>query len=131
RIQLNPNTTQNYNQNSKGFTVFASYPLRRFSFTRLGVTYGLTSTNIDAFSDASRVLFEVLQFRGFAGPSALRGIRSSRISPTITYNTVNNPINPTGGKSLFYSLSFEWGPLGGNRSEERRVGTGGRGRVWR
>jgi len=65
RIQLNPNTTQNYNQNSKGFTVFASYPLRRFSFTRLGVTYGLTSTNIDAFSDASRVLFEVLQFRGF------------------------------------------------------------------
>ena len=114
RIQLNPNTTQNYNQNSKGFTVFASYPLRRFSFTRLGVTYGLTSTNIDAFSDASRVLFEVLQFRGFAGPSALRGIRSSRISPTITYNTVNNPINPTGGKSLFYSLSFEGGPLGGN-----------------
>ena len=114
RIQLNPNTTQNYNQNSKGFTVFASYPLRRFSFTRLGVTYGLTSTNIDAFSDASRVLFEVLQFRGFAGPSALRGIRSSRITPTITYNTVNNPINPTGGKSLFYSLSFEGGPLGGN-----------------
>ena len=114
RIQLNPNTTQNYNQNSKGFTVFASYPLRRFSFTRLGVTYGLTSTNIDAFSDASRILFEAIQFRGFAGPSALRGIRSSRITPTITYNTVNNPINPTGGKSLFYSLSFEGGPLGGN-----------------
>src|SRR5207245_9661806 len=112
RIQLNPNTTQNYNQNSKGFTVFASYPLRRFSFTRLGVTYGLTSTNIDAFSDASRVLFEVLQFRGFAGPSALRGIRSSRISPTITYNTLTNPINTTGHKRLYYSRCSEGGPLG-------------------
>ena len=114
RIQLDPNTTQNYNQNSKGFTVFASYPLRRFSFTRVGLTYALTNTNIDAFSAASRQLFEVVQFRSFAGPSALRGIRSSRITPTLTYNTVNNPINPTGGKSFFLSTGIEGGPLGGN-----------------
>ncbi|PYT60674.1 MAG: hypothetical protein DMG46_06910, partial [Acidobacteria bacterium] len=33
-------------------------------------------------------------------------------TPTITYNTVNNPINPTGGKSYFYSLGFSG--LGGN-----------------
>jgi outer membrane protein insertion porin family len=32
--------------------------------------------------------------------------------PTITYNTVNNPMNPTGGKSLFYSFKLEG--LGGN-----------------
>ncbi len=114
RIQLDPNNTQNYNQNSKGFTLFASYPLKRFSFTRIGVTYGYTNTNIDAFSDASRILFEALQFRSFAGPSALRGIKSSRIVPTISYNTVDNPINPTHGKSLFTSLSFEGGPLQGN-----------------
>jgi len=114
RIQLDPNTTQNYNQNSKGFTVFASYPLKRFSFTRLGLTYGLTDTSITAFSDASRLLFTTLQFRGFAGPSALSGIRSSRLSPTISYNTVDSPLNPTHGKSLFYSLSFEGGPLRGN-----------------
>ncbi len=114
RIQLDPNTTQNYNQNSKGFTIFASYPLKRFSFTRIGLTYGLTDTSIAAFSDASRLLFTTLQFRGFAGPSALNGIRSSRLSPTISYNTVDSPINPTHGKSLFYSLSFEGGPLRGN-----------------
>ncbi len=114
RVQLDPNTTQNYNQNSKGFTVFASYPIKRWSFTRIGVTYGLTSTNIDAFSDASRQLFETLQFRSFAGPSSLRGILSSRVTPTISYNTVDNPINPTHGKSLFYSLAFEGGPLRGN-----------------
>jgi len=111
RIQLDPNTTQNYNQNSKGFTLFASYPLRRFSFTRIGLTYGFTDTSITAFSQASRLLFETLQFRGFAGPSALSGIRSSRVVPTISYNTVDNPINPTHGKSFFYSLSYEGGPL--------------------
>jgi len=114
RVQLDPNTTQNYNQNSKGFTIFASSPLKRFSFTRIGLTYGLTDTNIAAFSDASRLLFTTLQFRGFAGPSALQGIRSSRLTPTISYSTVDSPINPTRGKSLFYSLSFEGGPLRGN-----------------
>jgi outer membrane protein insertion porin family len=115
RVQLDPNTTQNYNQNSKGFNLFASYPIKRFSFTRLGVSYGWTDTNIQAFSDASKLLFESLQFQGFAGPSALNGIHASRISGTLTYNTVDNPINPTHGKSFFFSSSVEGGPaLRGN-----------------
>jgi len=109
-----PNSTQNYNQNSTGFTVFASYPLRRFAFTRVGLTYSLTKTSIDAFSDASQLLFELIQFRSFAGPSALQGITSSKIQPTITHNTINHPINPTSGKSFFFASGFEGGPLGGN-----------------
>ncbi len=113
-VQFNPQTAQNYTQNSKGFTVFASYPLKRFSFTRLGLTYGLTYSDINPFSDASKIIFEQLRFRSFAGPSALNGIVSSRLTPTITYNTVNHPINPTGGKSFFLSSSFEGGPIGGN-----------------
>jgi outer membrane protein insertion porin family len=32
----------------------------------------------------------------------------------LTYNTVDNPVNPTHGKSLYISSSFEGGPLGGN-----------------
>ncbi len=109
-----PNSTQNYDQNSAGFTTFASYPLRRFAFTRIGATYSFSKTNIRAFSDASRLLFELIQFRNFAGPSAVDGIVSSKIQPTISHNTVNNPINPTSGKSFFYALGFEGGPLGGN-----------------
>ena len=42
KIQINPNIDQNYNQDSTGFTVFASYPLRKFSFARLGLTYGFS-----------------------------------------------------------------------------------------
>jgi outer membrane protein insertion porin family len=114
QVQLNPNTVQNYIQNSAGFTVFASYPVRRLGFTRIGLTYGFTSTSITGLSTAATALFNVLQFQQLAGPSSLSGIRESKVTPTITYNTVNNPVNPTSGKSLFLSSSFEGGPIGGN-----------------
>jgi outer membrane protein insertion porin family len=114
QISANPQLIQNYNQNSTGFTIFASYPIRRFSFTRIGLTYSLSKTNITAFSDASKLLFSTIQFRSLAGPSATEGILSSNLSPTISYNTVNHPINPTGGKSFSYSLSMQGGWLGGN-----------------
>jgi outer membrane protein insertion porin family len=113
-VSINPQFIQNYNQDSTGFTVFASYPLRKRPFTRVQASYGLTRTNITAFNQASSLLFEQLQFRSVAGPSALNGIVSSAITPSISYNTINNPQNPTGGKKYFYSLSFAGGPLGGN-----------------
>ena len=113
-VSVNPQFIQNYNQDSTGFTVYASYPLRKLSFTRVAVNYGLTRTNITAFNDASKLLFTQLQFRSIAGPSALNGIVSSTITPTISYNTVDNPINATRGKSYYYSLAFSGGPLGGN-----------------
>jgi outer membrane protein insertion porin family len=111
-VSINPQFIQNYNQDSTGFTLFASYPARRFSFARFGLQYGLTRTNITAFNQASTLLFESLQFRSLTGPSALNGIISSTITPSITYNTVDNPINSTRGKSYYYSLAFSG--IGGN-----------------
>ena len=113
-VSINPQFIQNYNQDSTGFTLFASYPVKRLSFTRLGLTYGLTRTSITPFNDASRFLFEDIQFRSISGPSALQGIVSSTITPTITYNTIDNPTNQHSGKSYFYSMGFTGGPLGGN-----------------
>jgi outer membrane protein insertion porin family len=112
KIQINPNIEQDYNQDTTGGTIFASYPLRKFSFARLGLSYGYSVTDITAFSTASTSLFEVLQFQSIEGPSALSGIHSSYLTPTFTYNTVNNPVNPTTGRSLFYSFKVEG--LGGN-----------------
>ena len=114
RVTVNPAFEQDFTQDQKGFTVFSSYPLRRFAFTRVGVTYGWTTSNITAFSQSSQLLFETLQFQSVAGPSALRGIRSSKVSPTLSYSTVNSPVNPTSGKSFFYGLGMEGGPLQGN-----------------
>lgn len=113
-VSINPQFVQNYNQDSTGFTIFASYPMKKLSFTRFGLSYGLSRTNITAFNDASKALFTSLQYRSVSGPSALNGIISSSITPSISYNTVNNPVNPTGGKSYYYSLSFQGGPIGGN-----------------
>jgi len=114
QVQLNPNTVQNYIQNSDGFTIFASYPLKKLGFTRLGLTYGYTITSITGLSTASTALFNVLQFQQLEGPSSLSGIHESKVTPTLSYNTVDNPVNPTHGRSLFLSSSFEGGPIGGN-----------------
>ncbi|MGD0908084.1 MAG: POTRA domain-containing protein [Candidatus Acidiferrales bacterium] len=114
QVQLNPNTVQNYVQDSDGFTIFSSYPMKKFGFARVGLTYGLTATSIKSASTAATALFTVLQFQALAGPSSLTGIHSSKITPSLTYNTVDNPVNPTHGKSFFTSFALEGGPLGGN-----------------
>jgi outer membrane protein insertion porin family len=112
QISINPQYVQNYVQNSTGFTVFAQYPLRKLSFARVGLNYGLTRTNIKSFNAASTLLFESLQYTSLSGPNALNGILSSTITPSISYNSVDNPINATRGKSFFYSVGVAG--LGGN-----------------
>ncbi|HTZ48011.1 MAG TPA: outer membrane protein assembly factor BamA [Verrucomicrobiae bacterium] len=111
-VSVNPQYIQDYNQNSEGFTVYASYPLKKYAFTRVGLTYGLTHTDITTYNEASELLFTQLQYLSIAGPSALNGILSSAVTTTITQNTLNNPINATSGRSYFYSLSVAG--LGGN-----------------
>jgi outer membrane protein insertion porin family len=123
-VTINPAIEQNYNTDTKGFTLFASYPMRRFSLTRFGVTYAFTTTNITAISQSSQLLFESLQFQSLAGPSALNGIHQSKVTPTLSYSTVNSQLNPTNGKSFFYGLGFEGGPLGGNTNTITNTFTG-------
>ncbi|MDR3722331.1 MAG: outer membrane protein assembly factor BamA [Candidatus Acidoferrales bacterium] len=114
QVAIDPALQENYNTDSKGFTIFASYPLRRLSFTRLGLSYGWSTTDITPFSQSATLLFEFTKFTSLAGPSALNGIRQSQITPTLSYNTVDSPVNPTHGKSFSYGGSFVGGPLGGN-----------------
>jgi outer membrane protein insertion porin family len=111
-VSINPQYVQNYTQNSTGITLFASYPARRFSFARFGLQYGLTRTDITSFNAASTLLFESVQFRSLTGPSALDGIISSTITPSVTYSSIDNPVNSTHGKSFYYALPVSG--LGGN-----------------
>ena len=113
-VSINPEYIQNYNQNSTGFTAFASYPLKRKAFTRVSLTYGLTRTNITTYNSSSQLLFTQLQYQAIAGPSALDGIIASTVTASINHNTLNNPMNATSGKSYFYSIAFTGGPIGGN-----------------
>ncbi len=117
KVTLSPDVAENYNQNSKGFTAFASHPIKKWSHfgqTRIALSYSYTDTDIEPFSPAATLLFSAIQFQSVAGPSALDGIHQSAITASLSYNTVDNPINPHKGKNLSYSFKIEGGPLGGN-----------------
>lgn len=113
--ELGAGNLLNYVQNSRGFNVSASYPLRR-SFARIGLTYGYDTSDVipDQNSTAAKQYFDYINFQGIGGPNQLEGIRTSRIVPSYSYNTVNHPINPTGGRSLFISTEFAGSFMGGN-----------------
>jgi outer membrane protein insertion porin family len=103
----------NYVSQGYGGTVFASYPLKR-SFARVSLTYGYDRQNITPGNSNTSSYFYYTNFLNFAGPNSLTGIVTSRIIPAYQYNTVDHPITPTRGRSLYMSLAFAGGPLGGN-----------------
>jgi len=110
--QLGKDNLLNYVSNGYGFTTFLSYPMKRLSFARLGVSYGYDTSNITRLSEASKTYFQYLNFQD--GPSTLQGIRTSKVVPSFSYNTVDHPITPTRGKSIFISTTFAGSALGGN-----------------
>ncbi|PYT27793.1 MAG: outer membrane protein assembly factor BamA [Acidobacteria bacterium] len=111
--QLGKDNLLNYIQNGHGFSFSTSKMLRR-SFARVGLTYGFDNSSIVVNSNASRQYFEFINFQGINGPNSLNGIKTSSITPSYTYNTVNHPLTPTGGRSLFISTQFSGSFLGGN-----------------
>jgi len=111
--QLGQQNLLNYVSDSKGFTTFMSYPLER-SFARVGISYGYTIQSVSTLTAAATSYYTYLNFLNISGPNQLDGIKSSTITPSFTYNTVNHPITPTAGKSLSASLQFSGSILGGN-----------------
>ena len=105
------NNLQNYTQSSTGVSFSVSYPLRR-SFKRLGLSYSLDRSSLIAVSDASKVLFNNINFRGLSGTQALSGIVSSKIVPSFTMNTLDAAYQPHHGKSIF--IGGEFAGLGGD-----------------
>jgi outer membrane protein insertion porin family len=105
----------NYISNTRGFTTFLNYPLHR-SFQRLGISYGYSIQNVQTLTDAAAQYYDYLNFLHINGPEAnsLSGIRTSSITPTYSYNSVNNPLTPTGGTGVQLSLQFAGTFLGGN-----------------
>jgi outer membrane protein insertion porin family len=112
------NTLQNFSQSQTGFTVSASYPIRR-SFKRVGLTYSYNVTSIQTFSGASQQYFEAINFDGINGPNSLNGIRTSSVTPSFSVNTIDSPYQPHRGTSLY--LGGEFAGLGGNVNTIRPI----------
>jgi len=105
------NTLQNFSQSSTGFTLSGSYALRH-SFKRVGLTYGWDNSSVTTFSAASQQLFEVVAYRNISGPNALKGVITSKLIPSLSFSTIDNPQQPHRGKSLF--LGADIAGIGGN-----------------
>jgi outer membrane protein insertion porin family len=105
-----------FTQRTTGASVSASAPLsyfaRRFRmgrFVRLGLSYSFRTTDIidpEVNRDADPDNNIPVTFRQ-------NGVTQSTITPTISYNTLNSSLDPTGGQSLTLGLAFSGGPLGG------------------
>jgi len=72
--QLGSQNLLNYSQNSHGFSVSATYPIKR-SFARVGVTYGFDISNVVTTTDAAKAYFQYINFSGVAGPNSLSAVR--------------------------------------------------------
>ena len=109
--QLGRDNILDYRQNSIGFTTFVSYPLRK-SFARLSLNYSYRKSSVITFSKSAENLFRFYSYEGVSGPNSLDGITTSQITPGYFYNTVDHPVSPTKGKSLFASIAIAG--FGGN-----------------
>jgi outer membrane protein insertion porin family len=112
------NSLQNYSQQSTGFTVSTSYPLHR-SFKRVGLTYSWDTSTITTFTSASSQYFEFLAFRNVGGPNALQGIQTSKLVPSFSSSTIDNPMRPHSGRSYFMGMDIAG--IGGNVADIRPI----------
>ncbi len=107
-----------FTRTTTGFSLSLSAPLTYFitnnkyrkytQFTRLGLSYGFSATKVtdppvNRDSNTNNNIFV-----SFRQPD----ITTSTITPSLNYNTLNNPIDPTTGMSLSTTLSFSG--LGGD-----------------
>jgi outer membrane protein insertion porin family len=111
--ELGTQNLLNYVQDSYGFTVSSSYQLKR-SFSRLGISFGYDISSLHTLTTAATNYFDYIDFSGVSGPNALSGIRTVHITPSYSYNTTNSLLNPTAGRSLFFSVDGAASILGGN-----------------
>jgi len=111
--QLGQDNLLNYVSNGVGFSVYASTLLKR-SFARVGVSYNYNQSNIRTLTDGASNYFQFFNFQGLDGPNQLNGIRTTSIIPNYSYNTVDHPITPSRGRSLYISTSLTGSWLGGN-----------------
>jgi outer membrane protein insertion porin family len=94
---------QNYTQQSKGFTLSASYPLpRKYGFgKRVGATYSYDVSSLVALTTASKNLFSFLAFSGISGPNQLNGIVTSKVFLEYDKNTLDAALYPHSGTKYF------------------------------
>ncbi len=103
----------NYNTNQRGFTIFASYPMKR-SFARFGISYGYNIQSVQTLTNSATQYYQYLNFLNINGPNQLDGIKTSYVTPSYSYNSTDSPMIPTRGTRASMQIQFAGGFLGGS-----------------
>ena len=64
--------------------------------------------------------FEFLAFRNVGGANALQGIQTSKLVPSFSLSTIDNPMRPHSGHSYFVGMDIAG--IGGNVADIRPIG---------
>ena len=96
-----------------------SYFFKRFKmgrFTRFGLSYTFSTTNIQNPTNQQN-LTPINQLNNpllqIPVNFTATGVTQSTVTPSISYNTLNNRLDPTQGKSISLAAQISGGPLGG------------------
>jgi outer membrane protein insertion porin family len=117
------NASDLFTQKTLSATVSSSAPLsyffKRFKmgrFTRAGLAYTFSTTNIQNPTNQQN-LTPLSQLNNPLAQIPInftaRGVTQSTVTPSLAYNTLNNRLDPTSGKSISLAAQISGGPLGG------------------
>ena len=112
------NNRINYEQQRRGFNLYASYPFRVFQ--RLGLTFQYDNSTTSAVNPATAAFFGNIRqsnessFR--QGASLDDNFRTRSVIPNYTWSTLNSGYLPTAGQRISANFDFTGGVLGGNVS---------------
>lgn len=99
-----------YVEHSYGAALFARRQWGQF--TRLGLDYSYDVSDLRPLTDGTSDYFHALRFQSVSGPYSLTGIRTSKAKAAFEYNTVDNPLRSSRGRSIVLSAAIAG--LGGN-----------------
>jgi len=131
--KIDKNNLLNYISHSNGVTAFVQFPAGGH-FSRFRIAYSYDVPDFTTLSASTADYFGNLYFQGerksdlcphdgidkyfqcLYGPNVLKDIRTNKLIPSFTYNTVDHPTHPTRGTAISISTAIAF--LGDVRTVE-------------
>jgi outer membrane protein insertion porin family len=106
---FDPTGLIDYRMNGYGVKLFAQLPVGTFG--RFHLSYNCDTSAIRPVTDGTLAYFDEFRVQSASASAGLTGIRTSSLSPSFTWNTVDNPTQPTRG--VLFRVSATIAGLGG------------------
>ena len=106
---FDPTDLIDYRMSGYGVKLFAQLPVSTFGRINVAYTYDISA--IRPVTDGTLAYFDEYRFQASGASGGLTGIRTSSLSPSYSWNTVDNLVQPTRG--ALFRISATIAGLGG------------------